>query len=124
MEDLVTFWKQYNRYARSYKYRIVKSLLLNNLKSDIKAVKQFNKMYTYLEWPTFYLPIHFNLPKSKHYVMTNFSLKDLKESFTNNSKVRLINPTKSKVGRISMIIIDVNESIIINHFNLKQQKNT
>ena len=56
--------------------------------------------------------------------MTNFSLKDLKESFTNNSKVRLINPTKSKVERISMIIIDVNESIIINHFNLKQQKNT
>lgn len=124
MEDLVTFWKQYNRYARSYKYRIVKSLLLNNLKSDIKAVKQFDKIYTYLEWPTLYLPIHFNLPKSKHHVMTNFSLKDLKESFTNNSKVRLINPTKSKVGRISMIIIDVNESIIINHFNLKQQKNT
>ena len=52
------------------------------------------------------------------------TLKDHKENFQNNPKVRLINPAKTQIGKISKVYIDeINESIL-KLTNLNQWKSS
>ena len=52
------------------------------------------------------------------------SLKDHKENFLNNPKVRLLNPTKSEVGKISKQILDRIISLVRSKSGLSQWKST
>ena len=49
-----------------------------------------------------------------------FIVNDHKENFQNNATVRLINPTKNKVGRISEVILDSIKSSLIKHTTIKE----
>ena len=52
------------------------------------------------------------------------TLKDHKENFANNPSVRLINPAKNEMGRISKTILDKINNNIRRTLNLNQWKNT
>jgi hypothetical protein len=51
-------------------------------------------------------------------------LKDHKENFDSNPKCRLINPSKSELGKVSKIILDDINNKISSTLNLNQWKNT
>ena len=53
-----------------------------------------------------------------------FTLKDQKDNFANNPQVRLINPAKNELGRISKVILDKINLEIREHFSFNQGKNT
>ena len=53
-----------------------------------------------------------------------FTLKDHKDYFANNPQVRLINPGKNELGRISKVILDKINLAIREHFSFNQWKNT
>ena len=53
-----------------------------------------------------------------------FTLKDHKEIFQKNPTVRLINPTKNEIGRISKVILDKINSILTEQLKVNQWKNT
>ena len=53
-----------------------------------------------------------------------FILKDHKENFQNNPTVRLINPSKNEIGRISQIILDKITSSLIKQLKVNQWTNT
>ena len=53
-----------------------------------------------------------------------FILKDHKDNFANNAQVRLINPAKNELGRISKVILDKINLAIREHFSFNQWKNT
>ena len=53
-----------------------------------------------------------------------FTLKDYKENFPNNPTVRLINPAKNEIGRISKVILDKINSSLVNQLKVNQWKNT
>ena len=52
------------------------------------------------------------------------TLKDHKDNFANNPQVRLINPVKNELGRISKFILDKINLAIREHFSFNQWKNT
>lgn len=52
------------------------------------------------------------------------SLKDHKDNFSNNPTCRLINPTKSEIGKVSKCILDRINKDIINKTGVKQWKST
>ena len=52
------------------------------------------------------------------------TLKDHKENFNSNPKCRLINPSKSELGKVSKVILDDIKSKIRSTLNLNQWKNT
>ena len=52
------------------------------------------------------------------------TLKDHKESFSNNPTVRFINPAKSELGRISKDILDTSNKNIRKAMGLNQWRNT
>ena len=52
------------------------------------------------------------------------SLKDHKPNFQNHPKVRLLNPAKNELGRISKVILDKINSQLRNDLKLNQWKNT
>ena len=52
------------------------------------------------------------------------TLKDHKENFVNNPTVRLINPAKNELGRISKVIIDKININVRNSLKINQWKNT
>ena len=51
-------------------------------------------------------------------------LKDHKENFLNNPTVRLINPAKNELGRISKAILDYINKLLCTRLNINQWKNT
>ena len=51
-------------------------------------------------------------------------LKDHKENFQNNQPVRLINPAKYELGRLSKLIIQAVNKELRHKLNLNQWKNT
>ena len=51
-------------------------------------------------------------------------LKDHKENFQNNLSVRLTNPAKNELGRLSKFIIQAVNKELRHNFNLNQWKNT
>ena len=53
-----------------------------------------------------------------------FILKGRKDNFANNPQVRLINPAKNELGRISKVILDKINFAIREHFSFNQLKNT
>ena len=53
-----------------------------------------------------------------------FTIKDHKENFSNHLTVRLINPAKNELGRISKLILDQINKKISQKFELNQWKNT
>ena len=53
-----------------------------------------------------------------------FTLKDHKENFRNNPKIRLLNPTKSELGKISKKMLTKIISTVKEKSNLNQWKNT
>ena len=53
-----------------------------------------------------------------------FTLMDHKENFQNNPTVRLINPAKNDIGRISKVILDKINSSLIKQLKVNQWKNT
>ena len=53
-----------------------------------------------------------------------FTLKDHKDNFANNLQVRLINPVKNELGRISKLLLDKINLAIREHFSFNQCKNT
>ena len=53
-----------------------------------------------------------------------FTLKDHKENFHNNPTIRLINPAKNEIGRISKVILDTINSSLIKQLKINQWKNT
>ena len=53
-----------------------------------------------------------------------FTLKDHKENFQSNSTVRLTNPAKNEIGRISKVILDKISSSLIEQLKVNQWKNT
>ena len=53
-----------------------------------------------------------------------FKLKDHKENFQNNPHVRLLNPTKCEIGKISKKILERIVKNLRKMLNLKQQQNT
>ena len=55
---------------------------------------------------------------------TYITIKDRKESFPNNTPCRLINPSKSSVGKISKAILDKINNHIQKEFFANQWKNT
>ena len=52
------------------------------------------------------------------------SLKDHKDNFLNNPKVRLINPTKSEVGKIAKLILENINSTVRRKSGLNQWQST
>ena len=52
-----------------------------------------------------------------------FTLKDYKDNFANNPQVRLINPVKNELGRISKLLLDKINLAIREHFSFNQWKN-
>ena len=52
------------------------------------------------------------------------TLKDRKENFQNNPSVRLINPVKNELGRLSKFILQAMNKELRRKFNLNQWKNT
>ena len=52
------------------------------------------------------------------------TIKDYKENFDNHPTVRLINPAKNELGRISELILDKINKKISQKFELNQWKNT
>ena len=46
-----------------------------------------------------------------------FTLKDHKDNFANSPQVRLINPAKNELGRISKVILDTINLAIREHFS-------
>ena len=52
------------------------------------------------------------------------TIKDHKENFENNMKCRLINPTKTEIGRVSKYILDRINTDIGSKCKLNQWKNT
>ena len=52
------------------------------------------------------------------------TLKDYKENFLNNPTVRLINPVKNELGRISKTILDNINKHLCTRLNINQWKNT
>ena len=53
-----------------------------------------------------------------------FILKDHKDNFANNPQVRLINPAKNELGKITKVILDKINLVIREHFSFNQWKNT
>ena len=53
-----------------------------------------------------------------------FTLKDHKDNFANNPQVRLIDPAKNELGKISKVILDKINLAIREHFSFNQWKNT
>ena len=53
-----------------------------------------------------------------------FTVKDHKENFQNNQTVRLINPVKKDIGRISKVILHKINSSLIKQLKVNQWKNT
>ena len=53
-----------------------------------------------------------------------FTLKDHKDNFANNPQVRLINPVKNELGRISKVILDKINLAMREHFSSNHWKNT
>ena len=53
-----------------------------------------------------------------------FTVKDHKENFQNNPTVRLINPAKNDIGRISKVILEKINSSLIKQLKVNQWKNT
>ena len=53
-----------------------------------------------------------------------FSLKDHKDNVANNPQVRLINPAKNELGRISKVILGKIKLAITEHFSFNKWKNT
>ena len=49
-----------------------------------------------------------------------FTLKDHKENFQNNPAVRLINPAKNDIGRISKVVLDKINSSLIKQLKVNQ----
>ena len=49
-----------------------------------------------------------------------FTLKDHKDNFVNNPQVTLINPAKNELGRISKVILDKINLVIIENFSFNQ----
>ena len=49
-----------------------------------------------------------------------FTLKDHKENFHNNPTIRLINPAKNEIGRISKVILDTINSSLIKQLKINQ----
>ena len=52
------------------------------------------------------------------------TLKDHKDNFANNAQVRLINPAKNELGRISKVILDKINLVIREHFSFNQWRKT
>lgn len=52
------------------------------------------------------------------------TLKDHKDNFDNNPKCRLINPTKSEIGKVSKYILDSVNNTIRSKINVNQWRNT
>ena len=52
------------------------------------------------------------------------TLKDHKENFVNNKPTRLINPTKSEIGKISKKILESVRDVVKEKTNIMQWKNT
>ena len=52
------------------------------------------------------------------------TIKDHKENFLNHPKVRLINPAKNELGRISKIILDNINMKLFQASKINQRKNT
>ena len=52
------------------------------------------------------------------------TLKDHKENFQNNPLVRLINPARNELGRLSKFIIQAMNKELRHKFSLNQLKNT
>ena len=52
------------------------------------------------------------------------TIKNHKENFDNHATVRLINPAKNELGRISKLILDKINKKISQKFELNQWKNT
>ena len=52
------------------------------------------------------------------------TIKDRKENFNNHPIVRLINPAKNELGRISKLILDKINKKISQQFELNQWENT
>ena len=53
-----------------------------------------------------------------------FTLRDHKDNFSNNPRVRLIYPTKNELARVSKVILDKINLAIREHFSFNQWKNT
>ena len=53
-----------------------------------------------------------------------FTLRDHKDKFANNPQVRLINPAKNELERISKVILDKINLAIREQFSFNQWKNT
>ena len=53
-----------------------------------------------------------------------FTLNDHKGNFQNQPTVRLINPAKNEIGRISKVILDKINSSLIKRLKVNQWKNT
>ena len=53
-----------------------------------------------------------------------FTRKDHKEHFPNKTPCRLINPSKTDIGKISKIILDKINKKVVEKFNISQWKNT
>ena len=54
----------------------------------------------------------------------NITIKDYKSEFPNKILCRLINPSKSSIGKISKVILDRINEKIISSVTVNQQKNT
>ena len=52
-----------------------------------------------------------------------FTLKHHKENFQNNPTIRLINPAKNEIGRISKVILDKINSSLIEQLKVNQRTN-
>ena len=80
--------------------------IVNECKSIAKKLHIENRLRSTIEKPAF------------------ITIKDHKENFENNMKCRLINPTKTEIGRVSKYILDRINTDIRSKCKLNQWKNT
>ena len=105
---------------QTYNKLMLDNLTANYKKADQTTLDDINKKASYL---TQQLKIsdRVEIPPIKQAYIT---VKDHKPDFPNNLKCRLINPTKSNIGKISKQILDRINNDIKDKLNLNQLINT
>ena len=102
-----------------------KSLLRKNIEKEYKKVPDNAEMHINTEAKVFAQTLEIDdrvealAPKESF-----ITLKDHKDNFQNNPTCRLINPTKSELGKVSKQILDKINKAIIDKTNVHQWKNT
>ena len=102
-----------------------KTLLKQNIEKEYKKAPDNAEMHINTEAKVFAQTLKIDDRVETPAPIESFiTLKDHKDNFQNNPTCRLINPTKSELGKVSKQILDKINKAIIDKTNVLQWKNT